>query len=85
MKSIYKKIGATVVSAIASVNVMALDELNVAYFEEWPMPFEYAKQIGAYDEALGMKVNWKAFGTGTAMSAAMASGDIHISVSQGVP
>ena len=33
MKSIYKKIGATVVSAIASVNVMALDELNVAYFE----------------------------------------------------
>ncbi len=85
MKSIYKKIGATFVSAIATVNVMALDELNVAYFEEWPMPFEYAKQIGAYDEALGMKVNWKAFGTGTAMSAAMASGDIHISVSQGVP
>jgi hypothetical protein len=43
MKNIYKKIGATVVSAIATVNVMALDELNVAYFEEWPMPFEYAK------------------------------------------
>ncbi|MCS5589358.1 MAG: ABC transporter substrate-binding protein [Candidatus Thioglobus sp.] len=85
MKSIYKKIGATVVSAIATVNVMALDELNVAYFEEWPMPFEYAKQIGAYDEALGMTVNWKSFGTGTAMSAAMASGDIDISVSQGVP
>jgi taurine transport system substrate-binding protein len=85
MKSIYKKIGATFISAMATVNVMALDELNVAYFEEWPMPFEYAKQIGAYDEALGMKVNWKAFGTGTAMSAAMASGDIHISVSQGVP
>jgi len=85
MKSIYKKIGAIVVSAIATVNVMALDELNVAYFEEWPMPFEYAKQIGAYDEALGMQVNWSAFGTGTAMSAAMASGDIDISVSQGVP
>ena len=85
MKSIYKKIGATIVSAIATVNVMALDELNVAYFEEWPMPFEYAKQIGAYDEALGIPVNWKSFGTGTAMSAAMASGDIHISVSQGVP
>ena len=85
MKSIYKKIGATFISAIATVNVMALDELNVAYFEEWPMPFEYAKQIGAYDEALGMNVNWKAFSTGTAMSAAMASGAIDISVSQGVP
>ena len=85
MKSIYKKLGATIVSAMATVNVMALDELNVAYFEEWPMPFEYAKQIGTYDEVLGMKVNWKAFGSGTAMSAAMASGDIHISLSQGVP
>ena len=85
MKGLYKKIGATIVGALAAVNVMALDELNVAYFEEWPMPFEYAKQIGAYDEALGMTVNWKAFGTGTAMSAAMASGDIDISVSQGVP
>jgi taurine transport system substrate-binding protein len=85
MKSIYKKIGATFISAIATVNVMALDELNVAYFEEWPMPFEYAKQIGTYDEVLGMKVNWQAFGSGVDMSAAMASGDIDISVSQGVP
>ena len=85
MKNIYKKIGATAVGVMVATNVMALKELNVAYFEEWPMPFEYAKQIGAYDEALGIKVNWKAFGTGTAMSAAMASGDIDISVSQGVP
>jgi taurine transport system substrate-binding protein len=85
MKSIYKKIGAIVVSAIATVNVMALDELNVAYFEEWPMPFEYAKQIGAYEEALGIPINWSAFGTGVAMSDAMGSGSIDISVSQGVP
>jgi len=33
MKGLYKKIGATIVGAIAAVNVMALDELNVAYFE----------------------------------------------------
>jgi len=60
-------------------------ELNVAYFLEWPMPFQAAKVSGAYDDALGMKVNWVSFDTGTAMSAAMASGDIDISVSQGVP
>ena len=60
-------------------------ELNVAYFLEWPMPFQAAKVSGAYDAALGMKVNWVSFDTGTAMSAAMASGDIDISVSQGVP
>lgn len=62
-----------------------LEEITVAYFLEWPMPFQYAKATGMYDEAMGVKVNWVSFDTGTAMSAAMASGDIHISVSQGVP
>ncbi|MEW9918257.1 ABC transporter substrate-binding protein [Marimonas sp. MJW-29] len=60
-------------------------EITVGYFLEWPMPFLAAKASGAYDEALGMKVNWVTFETGTAMSAAMASGDVQISVSQGVP
>ena len=62
-----------------------LSEITVAYFLEWPMPFEYAKVKGLYDEKMGVKINWRAFDTGTAMSAAMASGDVHISVSQGVP
>jgi taurine transport system substrate-binding protein len=59
--------------------------ITVGYFLEWPMPFQYAKVNGTYDEALGMPVNWVSFDTGTAMSAAMASGDVQISVSQGVP
>lgn len=60
-------------------------EITVAYFLEWPMPFQYAKEMGTYDKEMGVKVNWRAFDTGTAMSAAMASGDVHLSVSQGVP
>ncbi len=60
-------------------------EITVAYFLEWPMPFLAAKASGAYEEALGKKINWVSFETGTAMSAAMASGDVQISVSQGVP
>ncbi|MGB1235713.1 MAG: ABC transporter substrate-binding protein [Planktomarina sp.] len=68
-----------------SANAAGHGELNVAYFLEWPMPFQAAKVAGTYDEVLGMKVNWVAFDTGTAMSAAMASGDIDISVSQGIP
>lgn len=72
------------VSALAA-QAQELKELNVAYFLEWPMPMMEAKASGAYDEALGMKVNWVSFETGTAMSAAMASGDIQISVSQGIP
>lgn len=59
--------------------------ITVAYFLEWPMPFQYAKVMGTYEEALGVPINWVAFDTGTAMSAAMASGDVQIAVSQGVP
>ena len=32
-----------------------------------------------------ISINWVSFDTGTAMSAAMASGDVQIAVSQGVP
>src|SRR5210317_525 len=60
-------------------------EITVGYFLEWPMPFEYAKVMGTYDEEMGVTVNWVSFDTGTAMSAAMASGDVQMSVSQGVP
>ena len=60
-------------------------EITVGYFLEWPMPFQFAKVNGTYDEALGVTVNWVSFDSGTAMSAAMASGDVQLSVSQGVP
>ena len=81
-------IGMTAVAAMCTTTASAdghLDEITVAFFLEWPMPFQYAKVKGTYDEELGVKVNWRAFDTGTAMSAAMASGDVHIAVSQGVP
>lgn len=61
------------------------DEITVAYFLEWPMPFEYGKATGVYEEEMGVTINWVSFDTGTAMSAAMASGDVQIAVSQGVP
>ncbi len=77
-------VAATMIVGTANT-AAALDELTVAYFLEWPMPFQYAKVTGMYDEALGIPINWVAFDTGTAMSAAMASGDVQISVSQGVP
>ncbi len=69
----------------SQTTVAQMEELTVGYFLEWPMPMLAAKASGAYDEALGMPVNWVSFETGTAMSAAMASGDVHLSVSQGIP
>lgn len=76
---------ALVLSSLAVVTpALSQDRLTVAYFQEWPMPFQYAKATGLYDEKLGMPVNWVAFDSGTAMSAAMAAGDVQIAVSQGV-
>jgi taurine transport system substrate-binding protein len=79
-----------VASAVTALSASAAfaeshGEITVAYFLEWPMPMMAAKASGAYDEALGMKVNWVSFETGVAMSAAMASGDVQIALSQGLP
>ena len=60
-------------------------EITVAYFLEWPMPFQFAKAEGMYEDAMGVKINWVSFDSGVKMSAAMASGDVQLSVSQGVP
>jgi len=88
MKLTTKMMGAVASIAMLSGAQAAMADghgITVGYFLEWPMPFQYAKATGAYDEALGAPVTWVAFDTGTAMSAAMASGDVHLSVSQGVP
>lgn len=59
------------------------EDLVVAYFPEWPMPFQVAQAGDAYEKA-GLNITWVSVDAGTAMSAAMASGDVNISVSQGV-
>ncbi|GGH36900.1 taurine transport system substrate-binding protein [Cribrihabitans marinus] len=87
------KLKSQLMAAVAGMAVIAAaapavaqdGEITVGYFLEWPMPFQYAKVNGTYDEEMGVKVNWVSFDTGTAMSAAMASGDVQLSVSQGVP
>lgn len=83
MKTLAKLL--TGAALVLSAQAAAAEEITVGYFLEWPMPFLAAKADGKYDEALGMTVNWVSFDTGTAMSAAMASGDVQFSISQGVP
>ena len=86
----FKKMMTTVAAgAVMSLSAFSAQAdghaITVAYFLEWPMPFQFAKVEGKYEEALGVPINGVSFDTGTAMSAAMASGDVQISVSQGVP
>ncbi len=71
-----------------SVNVAVaaeLKEITIAYFNGWPLPIMAYKNTDKIEKAMGVKVNWVAFETGTAMSAAMASGDVHLALSQGLP
>ncbi len=74
----------TAMMAVATAS-QAADELTVAYFLEWPTPNQFAQANEMYEKELGVKINWVSFDAGTAMSAAMASGDVQISFSQGIP
>ncbi|MEJ6392843.1 ABC transporter substrate-binding protein [Gymnodinialimonas sp. 2305UL16-5] len=85
----------TIASLLAGTAILAsgqaaladghLEEITVAYFLEWPLPMYDAWANGEFEEAMGVELNWVSFETGTAMSAAMASGDVQIAVSQGLP
>ena len=78
----------TIVAAGAAAlfvsSASALDKITVAYFLEWPTANQVAQLEKTYDEALGIEVEWRAFGNGNEMSQAMASGDVHIAYSQGL-
>lgn len=60
------------------------DTVTVGYFLEWPTANQYAQANNTYEKEMGVNVEWRAFDSGTAMSAAMASGDVDISYSQGL-
>ncbi len=63
---------------------LSVDELNVAYFAEWPTPNQFGQADGSFAEAVGADINWLPFGSGGEMSEAMIAGDVDISYSQGL-
>ena len=62
----------------------AAGSVNVAFFLEWATPNQIAKVDKAYDDAMGVDVNWTDFSTGVQMTEAMLAGDIDIAYSQGL-
>ncbi|MGB0843225.1 MAG: ABC transporter substrate-binding protein [Alphaproteobacteria bacterium] len=82
------KIATGFLAAAAGATMMtsayAADSVNAAFFLEWATPNQIAKVDKAYDEAMGVDVNWVDFSTGVAMTEAMLAGDIDISYSQGL-
>lgn len=75
---------AAAVGVALSASAQAADQVNVAFFLEWATPNQVAKVEKAYDDALGVPVNWTNFDAGTQMTEAMLAGDIDISYSQGL-
>ncbi|MFT5204189.1 MAG: taurine transport system substrate-binding protein [Candidatus Aldehydirespiratoraceae bacterium] len=63
---------------------LSVDEINVAYFAEWPTPNQFGQADGSFAEAVGAAINWLPFGSGGEMSEAMLSGAVDISYSQGL-
>lgn len=84
MRNITKSAAATLALALAAGSATAQDKVTVAYFLEWPTANQVAQVEKTYDEALGVEVDWRAFGNGNEMSQAMASGDVDIAYSQGL-
>ena len=69
MKSFISRTVAAAVAAFAlSGAAQAADSVNVAFFLEWATPNQIAKVDKAYDEAMGVDVNWTDFSTGVAMT-----------------
>ena len=68
----------------AAVDTGGLQELNVAYFSEWPTANQVAQVEKTYDEALGLTVNWIPLASGVEMADAMESGEVDIAYSQGL-
>jgi taurine transport system substrate-binding protein len=81
-----KSVAAAAAMAIAGMTgtAQATDSVNVAFFLEWATPNQIAKVEKAYDDAMGVDVNWTDFSTGVQMTEAMLAGDIDIAYSQGL-
>ena len=77
-------ITASLAMAGMAATAQAADSVNVAFFLEWATPNQIAKVDKAYDEAMGVDVNWTDFSTGVQMTEAMLAGDIDIAYSQGL-
>ena len=62
----------------------AQERFVVGYFNEWPLPAHYGRQTGAFDQALGLTVEWQAFSNSQSLIDAVANGQAQIGLSVGM-
>ncbi len=71
------------VFCLGSPAVAKTKKVTVAYFPGWPGTFEFGWAKGWFDNEMGVKVDFREFGSGAEMTTAMASGDISIAYALG--
>jgi taurine transport system substrate-binding protein len=71
------------VAALPGAALAKAKSITVAYFPGWPGTFEYGWSTGAFEKEMGIKVDFREFGSGAEMTTAMASGDISIAYALG--
>lgn len=78
MKSTFKRllIG-TALMALSAGSALA-ENVIIGHFGN-PTPMQVARAEGAFDAATGWTIEWRQFGSGTEVIAAMASGDVQLS------
>ena len=64
--------------ALMPNNALAIDEINVGFFYEWPAPAVVAAAKGKYEKAVGLPVYWHPFETSEDMNRGLSNGDIQI-------
>ncbi len=80
-------VGFVILMAITLISIgpaMAKTEkITVAYFPGWPGTFQYGWANDWFEKEMGIKVEFREFGSGADMTTAMASGDISIAFALG--
>ena len=69
---------------LAASPVLSQERFVVGYFNEWPLPAHFGRQTGAYDQALGLTLEWQAFADSKSLIDAVANGQVQIGLSVGI-
>ncbi|MBZ4021738.1 taurine ABC transporter substrate-binding protein [Rhodobacter sp. TJ_12] len=94
IKTTALRLSVSLIGLLSATGLAHAEKLIIGHFGI-PLPMMTEVGTGAYDEAMGYEIEWRKFGSGTEVIAAMASGDVKlaalgsspfaIGASQGVP
>jgi len=58
-------------------------QINIAYFQQWPAPVQFAQAKMTFDSVLEVQVNWLPFRSGVEMARALATDEVQFAYSMG--